>query len=249
MYFERFQTESAEVPGFVLPESIAIWDFFLSEQQKEQVTGALMEIGVYYGKSAIMLAMQALPEKQLVLIDFSDFVDHAAATIHKLKSENVQIIKEKSSSAACWALTKRQKRSFRWIHVDGDHKAKTVANDLRLASRLLADEGIICVDDFFNPRYPQLTYAVTEFLLRERSKFNMFLCGFNKAYIARVRYHQKFLSLVRTGLADWLHARGFSDFTIFKTDLAGRCNSFGIGPRWQEYAYYGLDEDPARIVY
>ena len=124
-----------------------------------------------------------------------------------------------------------------------------MTNDLRLAGRLLADNGIICVDDFFNPRYPQLTYAVTEFLLKKRSSFKMFLCGFNKGYICRARYEQKFLHLVRTGLADGLHSRGFSDFTIFKTDLAGPCNSFGIGPRWQEYTYYGLDEDPARIVY
>jgi len=249
MYFERFQAESADVPGFVLPESIAIWDFFLNEQERKQVTGPLLEIGVYCGKSAIMLAMHARPEDELVLVDFSDFVDQAAVNIHKFKNERVRIIKAESSSSACWALVKEQKRSFRWIHIDGDHKARTVENDLRLASRLLAENGIICVDDFFSPRYPQLTYAVNEFLLRESSKFKMFLCGFNKAYIARGPHHRELLQSLRTGLADWLDRCGFSDFTIFKTDFPGRCNSFGIGPRWQQYDYYGLDEDPTRIIY
>ena len=171
MYFERFRKDSAEVPGFVMPESIAVWDFFLAEQQAERVAGALVEIGVYYGRSAIMSAMQARPEEELVLVGPTDFVDQAAITIGKFKSEYVRIIKKKSSSHACWALTKDQKHSFRWIHVDGDHKAQTVENDLRLASQLLAEKGIICVDDFFNPRYPQLTYAVHEFLSRESSKF------------------------------------------------------------------------------
>ncbi len=118
-----------------------------------------------------MSAMQARPEEELVLVGPTDFVDQAAITIGKFKSEYVRIIKKKSSSHACWALTKDQKHSFRWIHVDGDHKAQTVENNLRLASQLLAEKGIICVDDFFNPRYPQLTYAVHEFLSRESSKF------------------------------------------------------------------------------
>jgi predicted O-methyltransferase YrrM len=248
MHFERFQRESAEVPGFVMPESIAIWDFLLTEQEREQVTGALLEIGVYCGKSAIMLAMQALPEEELVLVDVSDFVDQAAVVVDKFKNENVRVIKAKSSSGVCWALTKDRKRSFRWIHIDGDHKAKTVENDLRLASRLLAENGIICVDDFFNARYPQLTYAVNEFLLTENSEFKMFLCGFNKAYIVRARRHREFLRSIHANLGQGLTERGFSNFTIYKTDLPGACNSFGIGSRWQQYVYYGLDEDPGRII-
>jgi predicted O-methyltransferase YrrM len=249
MHFERFQKDSAEVPGFVMPESIAVWDFFLAEQRGERVAGALLEIGVYYGKSAIMLAMQARREEELVLVDPTHFVDQAAITIQKFKSENVPIIKDKSSSHACWALTKDQKHSFRWIHIDGDHKAQTVENDLRLASQLLAEKGIICVDDFFNPRYPQLKYAVYEFLSRESSEFKMFLCGFNKAYIARARHNRQLLQSVHGNLGHGLSERGFSNFTIYKTDLPGACNSFGIGSRWQQYVYYGLDEDPNRIIY
>jgi predicted O-methyltransferase YrrM len=249
MYFERFQKESAQVPGFVTPESIAIWDFLLAEQQREQITGGLLEIGVYYGKSAIMLAIHARPEEELVLVDFSDFADQAAVNIHKFKNERVRMIKAESSSSACWALTKDQKHSFRWIHIDGDHKAKTVENDLRLAGQLLAEDGIICVDDFFNARYPQLTFAVNQFLLTESSKFKMFLCGFNKAYIARARRHREFLRSIHANLGPGLTERGFSNFTIYKTDLPGVCNSFGIGSRWQQYVYYGLDENPNRIVY
>src|SRR5258708_13460081 len=112
MYFERFQKDSAEVPGFVMPESIAVWDFFLAEQQGERVAGALLEIGVYYGKSAIMLAMQARPEEELVLVDPTDFVDQAAITIGNFKSENVRLIKKKSSFHTSLALTKDHNHPF-----------------------------------------------------------------------------------------------------------------------------------------
>jgi predicted O-methyltransferase YrrM len=249
MYFELFQKESAEVPGFVMPESIALWDFFLSEQRRAHVTGDLLEIGVYHGKSAMMLAMQARPEEELILIDWGKFVEHAAVLVRKFKPSNVRIIKEDSSSKACWALTQSRKNSFRWIHIDADHKAKAVENDLSLASRLLAEKGILCVDDFLNSRYPQLTYAVHEFLLTKSSQFKMFLCGFNKAYIVRARHHQELLRLVYSKLGQGLAELGLSDFTIYKTDHPGACNSFGIGLRWQQYVYHGLDEDPTRIVY
>ena len=149
------------------------------------------------------------------MVDWSDVVDQAAVAVHKFKTKNVRIIKEKSSSDACWALTRYQKR----------------------------------VDDFFSPRYPQLTYAVNEFLLGESSKFRMFLCGFNKAYIARTQYHRDLLRSVHANLGHGLAERGFSNFTIYKTDLPGHFNSFGIGPRWQQYVCHGLDEDPDRITY
>src|SRR5258708_4005157 len=249
MYFERFQKESAVGSGFVIHQSVCVFGFLLAEQQREQITGALLEIGVYCGKSAIMLAMQARPEEELILVDWSDFVDHAAVVVHKFKNENVRILKEDSSSNACWALTRDHQRAFRWIHIDGDHKAKTVEDDLRLASQLLAENGILCVDDYFNPRYPQLTFVVNEFLLTESSKFKMFLCGFNKAYITHAGHHRELLRSVHAHLGHGLAARGVSNFTIYKTDFPGSCNSFGIDLRWQKYVYHVLDEDPSRIIY
>ena len=47
------------------------------------------------------------------------------------------------------------------------HRASTVANDLALANELLSDYGVICLDDYLNPMYPQLTIeAVSDFRLR-----------------------------------------------------------------------------------
>ena len=247
MQFARYQRDFSDIPGFVIPESMAIWDFFLSKQREDGKTGSLMEIGVYRGKSALMLAMHARPEELLFLIDPSRFVDEAEITLRRVKSENLQIIRAKSSASVSWRSA--QNRCCRWIHIDGDHKAKTVDNDLRLASKLLADDGIICVDDFFSPRYPSLTYAVCQFLEHHGPEFQMFLCGFNKAYLTRRRNHRYSLRLVREDLGTWLTNCGFSDFTIYKTDIPGAMNSFGIANRWENFTYYGLDEDPSKIVY
>ena len=60
----------------------------------------------------------------------------------------------------------QHRRSFRWIHIDGEHTGQAVGNDLAIAHELLADDGIICIDDFFNPAYAQVSAASFPFYTR-----------------------------------------------------------------------------------
>lgn len=246
--FEEYLKRSREVPGFVVPESVAVWDCLLTFQRDRQLSGPLIEIGVYYGKSAIMLAMHASEAEKVFLVDFSDFVDAAEAVIKTVKPTNVVILKHKSSHGAVWGLTSTHTHRFRWVHVDGDHKAETVWNDLELGNLLLADEGILCVDDFLNPRYPQLIYAVCTFLEKHRAELQMFLCGFNKAYLVRPNVLLTHLRFVKEQLGNQLGVRGVKEITIYKTDYPGVLNCFGIGSRWGDFLYYGLDEDPTQVL-
>jgi len=146
--FEEYLKRSRYVPGFVMPESVAVWDCLLASQQHRQLSAPLLEIGVNYGKSAMMLAMHASEADQLFLVDFSDFVDAAEALVKTFKPTGVLVFKKKSSHRAVWSLSSSHAHPLRWVHMDGDHKAESVWNDLELGNRLLADEGILCVDDF-----------------------------------------------------------------------------------------------------
>jgi predicted O-methyltransferase YrrM len=246
--FEEYLKRSRDVPGFVMPESVAVWDCLLAFQRDRQLSGPLLEIGVYYGKSAVMLAMYASEADELVLVDPSDFVDSAEALVKPLKPKGVVVLKQKSSHPALWSLACTQARLFRWVHVDGDHKAESVWNDLELGNRLLADEGILCVDDFLNARYPQLIYTVCTFLEKHRAELQMFLCGFNKAYLVRPNALFTYLRFVKEQLGNHLGVRGVKEITIYKTDYPGVLNCFGIGSRWGDFLYYGLDEDPTQVL-
>ena len=249
MFYKSFQQKHSSIPGFSHPESFAIWDFLFELQHDSRIGGDLMEIGVYYGKSAALMAMHAQKDEEIYLVDCSDFVDRARSTVEKIKGQKVSVLKVKSSDPLLWRLANTRARSLRWIHIDGDHKSETVQNDLLLACALLNDEGIICIDDFFNSRYPGLTYAVCIFLEQHRNELQMFLCGFNKAYLVRPIQLHRHLQAVRDNLGACLAGLDLNDFTIYKTDLPGAINCFGIRERWEKYVYYGLDEDPERIVY
>jgi hypothetical protein len=196
----------------------------------------------------MMLAMHASEADELFLVDPSDFLDAAEALVKTVKPKGVVVFKQRSSQGAAWGLASSHAHLFRWVHVDGDHKAQTVWNDLELGNRLLADEGILCVDDFFNPRYPQLTYAVCTFLEKHRAELQMFLCGFYKAYLVRPNALLTHLGFVKDQLGNQLGVRGVREFTIYKTDYPGMLNCFGIRERWGDFLYYGLDEDPTQVL-
>jgi predicted O-methyltransferase YrrM len=247
MRFEEFLAQFNDVPGFTIPESLGVWDCLLRFQQENALAGPFLEIGVYYGKSAGLLALHSSAAEQLVLVDPSEPAEGALMLLRSVKPDGVHLLKKESEDRAVWNLIGSHSRTFRWIHIDGDHKGKTVYNDLLLANELLSPAGIICVDDFMNPRYPQLTYTVCTFVELFRSQLQMFLCGFNKAYLVRPNSLFTHLTFVKDQLGRQLGDLGFRNFTIYKTDYPSAINCFGMSSRWGEYIYFGLDEDPTKI--
>lgn len=249
MFFSHYQKDFADLPGFVMLESLAVWDFFLGFQSETWKPGSLLEIGVYYGKSAMMLALHRKHGETIFLIDPADCVQSVRELLVKHNMSDYSIIQARSSENESWGLASKYAHTLRWIHVDGDHKAESVWNDLSLANILLSDTGIISVDDFFNPRYPQLTYVTCQFLEQHRAVLQLFFCGYYKAYLARPNAISIYLRKIREDLATAMTSYGFSDFTIYKTDYPNVINAFSIMDRWEDYVYHGLDEDPKKILY
>jgi hypothetical protein len=61
---------------------------------------------------------------------------------------------------------------------------------------------------------------------------------------------EKYLQVIRQDLAREITSRGFTDFSIFKTDYPKVVNAFGVvRGRWSDSEYYGVDEDPEKIPY
>ena len=77
IFYQSFHQTYSSIPGFSYLESLAIWDFLLDVQHEFRIGGDLMEIGVYYGKSAALMAMHAQKDEEIFLVDCTDFVDHA----------------------------------------------------------------------------------------------------------------------------------------------------------------------------
>jgi Methyltransferase domain len=245
--FLRIQRDVERIDGFLDPINVAVWDAFLTHQELRGIPGNLMEIGVYKGKSAAILAHHVRAGEFLWLVDFSEFIEEAKVHLATISQGNVRYVKELSVLLHRDASLVPLRRSFRWIHVDGEHTGQAVSSDLSVAHELLGDTGIICLDDFFNPAYPQITASAMAFLQAHRFDLVLFACGYNKGYLARPTHARHLSALIRSSLADALHARGFSEFTLFKTAPADDFNCWGISHRFRGRDYYGLDSDPNDI--
>jgi hypothetical protein len=92
--------------------------------------------------------------------------------------------------------------------------------------------------------YPQLSEAVFAFLGQNKYKLSMFLCGWNKAYLARPIFALHYRSFVRRFLAAELHLRDVHDFMLAKTATLDETGAFGICSRFVDRDYYGLDSNP-----
>jgi predicted O-methyltransferase YrrM len=67
----------AQVPGFFYPADFMLFDFILGHQLDSGVAGDMLEIGVYLGKSAILMGCGLRPDERLIACDlFQEVLSH-----------------------------------------------------------------------------------------------------------------------------------------------------------------------------
>jgi predicted O-methyltransferase YrrM len=246
-HFQRYMRSCSSIPGWFPRESIAVWDCLLSYQASRRLPGNLLEIGVYKGRSAVLAAMHAQTEEVLILVDMLPMAC-AYENVSSIKRSNVIYLEAKSQDLRHHPVVNENARRCRWIHIDGEHSESAVTSDLELASGLLSEDGVISLDDFLSPGYPQITRAVFRYLESHENEVSLFLCGFNKGYLCRRGAKQAYLSYIATrGFLD-MAERDCRSVTFWKTNLPEEINCFGVSGREQDYDYRGLDFDHTKIV-
>ena len=241
--FAKYQAIKAQMDGYFADQSAALFDIFLQMQQHINARGDMLEIGVYKGRSAAMSTQHLRPEEKFFLIDCSNHLDDAKRNLQPHLQGRGVFHKQQSALMTPESIGAKL-RSVRWIHIDGGHTGNDVVTDIELCEKLLSDNGVMVLDDFFNPMYPQLTEAVYAYMAANRYKLTMFLIGYNKAYLSRPGSAWCYRSLIKSGLADFLRVREVNDFLVCKTTPTEESACYGIGNRFVDRDYYGLDNAP-----
>jgi hypothetical protein len=236
--------------GWCYRESAAIWDALLTAQEERQVGGNMLEIGVWHGKTAALLAAHARPPSEMCFfIDKFLNEDEVRATLLKVRptlESDLQLVRLDSRQIPGTPMLIEGHRQFRWIHIDGEHTGGAVLGDLAVANLLLSERGVVCVDDFMSWMYPQITEAVFRYQRDHPEQLALFLCGFNKAYLARTHFVHDYLELCHEKLVTELETRGFPS-TLAKTTWPAEMNCFGIGGRYEGFRHRGPDWAPGSI--
>ncbi len=146
----------------------------LRMQTHQGLTGDLLEIGSYHGRSTAVMCQALEPGERIHVCDAfenegaSEFavkptpegllrnirrvnpdIDPAAIVIHNCLSQQL-------------VLPDAQK--FRFIHIDGGHDDATCYGDLQIAHRHILPGGVVVIDDYCHPHYPGVTSATDRFL-------------------------------------------------------------------------------------
>ena len=246
--FDEYMKHFSEVEGWFQTPAIAIWDSLLSYQEGQRISGNMIEIVVWKGKSAALAALHCQPGEECVFVDAMP-LDAAKATISQvLPQATCHYLLEQSQFLARHPFVSQGTRSFRWIHVDGEHTGQSVINDLEIADHLLSDRGIAVFDDFFSPGYPQVTQAIFQFLATRPGRLTLVLCGFNKGYLCRPKAAREYLQFIQKSLYSDMAERGCGNVTIWKTTEPGDMNTFGVTDRYLEFSYRGPDWDENNIL-
>jgi predicted O-methyltransferase YrrM len=230
------------VGGYMMPEAMAVWDTLLEFQKTNKISGGILEIGVFEGKSALLLGLHCAKDEPLVLVDPYDF--GAREAVRELTGKDPLYILSDSRLVEQQPELVRLAGTFRWIHIDGDHTSRGIRNDLDICNRLLGDNGIICLDDFFTASFPQVTRVAFEFLNDHPDDLRLFFCGYNKGYLCRPKKERDYVDFLKTGLIQELKNRELTECTVFKTDDPAACSCVGVSFRFGDQDFYGVDGEP-----
>ena len=170
------------IEGWCNQEQFFSLEFILSYLDTFNITGDIIELGVFTGKSAGIFNNYINENETLKLVDMNMQFDTIKDNIKKL-SENTPKIEWYNDMT--WCITKFKEKSAKFIHIDAGHSYNNCWNDLNMSLPLLNENGIIAVDDFFMDIYPQVTEATYNFVGDPNHGLSLFLYAGHKAYICR----------------------------------------------------------------
>lgn len=177
---DRYFQDTKRIAGWVSYSDATVFCIFLGSEQPYNNSGNLLEIGVFEGKSTVLLGQNLTPGDEFHVCDIFDGETDTKNEL-EIQSSYPGLSRERFERNMFGLLgtlpvihqcqsTKLKEilgsKSFRFIHIDGSHLYHHVIEDLRYASAsLLQDIGIIAVDDYRAQHTVGVAAAVWEMII------------------------------------------------------------------------------------
>jgi hypothetical protein len=190
-----------KVSGWFGRTDAEIFKIILSAQNDKNLSGSVAEIGVHHGKSFIELCMAIQNGESAYCVDiFEDQhlnLDNSGnGSKRKLEANLLNfgidlskvVIEQNSSLNVTAEDITNTIGTVRFFSVDGGHWLEIVKNDLQIAEGCLAEHGIIALDDFHRPEWPDVSAGYFAWYASRRKPIVPFAIGFNKLYLCLDSY-------------------------------------------------------------
>jgi len=204
----EYLRSTRDVEGWFFPIDAYLFAMIDEIQKEEGIAGDLFEIGVHHGKTAIFLAHMTSHDERVGVCDVFEqqelnrdrsgegnreiFLRHLRA---HASFDRVRVFAKLSAGLTSEETTTR----CRFFHIDGGHRPVDVRNDLETATRALLPDGVVAVDDVFNPSWPGVSEGFYQFI--GDGALVPIVIGGNKVLLARPeaasRYERHWANLDR----------------------------------------------------
>lgn len=210
----------SKLEGWFFPlDQLAFFELF-SIQNQVKAGGDTVEVGVYHGKSLVLLSLLKNEEEKLIGFDLFD-ADHEKKTHDNLasfgSSEHVSLVRGYTSQIAQADLNAMLPSPLRFLHIDAGHEYHEVLEQLHLFSPYISDRGIIAMDDYQDREFPGIEAAVLDFVEVDRPRrFVPFLAGGNKLFLCASPMATEFQKMLldRPNFKDKCRLTRVRDFNI-----------------------------------
>jgi hypothetical protein len=162
----------ADVAGWFTYDDLAAFLLTLRYQAALGVSGDILEIGTYHGRSTCALARGLVEGQRLIVCD--PFLAYRSGETGPTEEGLRAVVRRTNPTMNPDLLVVHAKVSrelqlppdarLRFAHIDGSHDYDDALHDLRLARDRLVPGGMIAVDDYEHPHWPDVTRAVADFL-------------------------------------------------------------------------------------
>lgn len=178
-------------------------------QRERGLTGDILEIGVWRGKSGILFCQLIDPRTEFCILndsfDINDSPDEYGEGNLAVLEENLSrwfggsseaVLIEPYDSTQLLQRIARFSGRIRISHVDGSHRYENALNDMLMCAGLMIRQGCMIIDDAFNIYQPSVNQALNDFL--KGSPFTPFAVGFNKAFLCHEDYYDEYFGIWET---------------------------------------------------
>ncbi len=202
-FVDKFITDiEGRIDGWLFKaDTLCLW-YIDAVQKAHDVRGDSCEIGVYHGKSLLLMANLRRLDETIYGFDFfaegNEPIVREVLKSYAFFTDRVTLVAGNTQDLEAEDLKQSISVPLRLLHIDGGHTYSECMHDLLTFRLFLGQDGVIAVDDYFDREYPGVSSAVTAYCCsREGRAFRPFLMGQNKIYLCRnsmaSRYQREFI--------------------------------------------------------
>lgn len=186
------------------------------------LSGGITEIGVHHGKFFIMLNSFTNSNETSYAIDLFgnqelnidksgkgnlEIFKKNLQNYDKHQGKNVKIIAGDSLDKSI--IKNLPTNHSKFVSIDGGHTHYHIKNDLEIAEKIVAHNGLIFIDDFLHPKWLGVTEGIFNYL-EQKNALVPLAVGFNKLVMCNISYHQLYLKKLSIKKAQFGLLKGFS---------------------------------------